>query len=460
MALFFWSDHTNYSAVFGATPERGLRLNYGVAKLLRIRSVYTIGILVLMLAGAIGCRANILSSTSGWTAVATGEVIGVDGSPRPVAFVGTEQGELLALDTQALKAATIGAGHFTREQITSGGLMWSFQPDVEDALGGVFGPPAVGEALVYFAVTNKKNDNGILYALSKDRPNSVGLSPERGEWARPDGEERRLERPIIEGAIVGGPMLTLAEDKVLVGTDGGVFYAFDAKTGEIRWRYPFVGNIGEIWSTPVVDEERVYFGSLDHKVYALSLEDGSLEWSFPTGGAVVARPLLVGENVIVGSFDRKLYRIDARTGAGSTILQADNWFWAGAVTSGDSIFATSMDGKVHILDLAGNPMGAVTIEGTVVSTPGTLKAEGKTMIVVANESGGFYILSPNMPLGEGTNGEGRAPLAGQVFGGKVKAPLIGEGNILFVGGTGGGTVWGLVLENQNLSELWQVDIKG
>ena len=79
--------------------------------------------------------------------------------------------------------------------------------------------------------------------------------------------------------------------------------------GVEQWRFE-TGN--KIWSMPVVYEDVVYFGSLDHNVYAVSLKDtGSLRagdemWRFETDGAVAATPLVMNGRVYIGSFDRIL----------------------------------------------------------------------------------------------------------------------------------------------------------
>jgi outer membrane protein assembly factor BamB len=51
-----------------------------------------------------------------------------------------------------------------------------------------------------------------------------------------------------------------------VGCDDGYLYALDISTGAQRWRYK---TGGAIRSQILVAGDLVYFGSLDHRVYAL-----------------------------------------------------------------------------------------------------------------------------------------------------------------------------------------------
>jgi outer membrane protein assembly factor BamB len=69
-----------------------------------------------------------------------------------------------------------------------------------------------------------------------------------------------------------------------------------------------------IWSSPAVDEGRVYFGSNDGFVYSLKADSGVLAWQFKTGGWVVGRPTLNGEYLYVLSDDGLLYKLHKRTG--------------------------------------------------------------------------------------------------------------------------------------------------
>ena len=406
-------------------------------------------VLPLLLLVLLACQADFGGSNAGWSPVAAGQVVAEDGTTRTMVFVGTLQGEVLALDAAALKQAVIGAGQFTRQQIGAGGLLWRFTPQSDPKPGGAFSPAAVGDEMLYIGINDDSGDAAVLYALRKDRPNGAALAVVPGEWSQR-----------IEGKLVGGPALTQAQDMVLVGSDEGILYAFDATTGDDKWRYPSVGTIGQIWSTPAVDDQRVYFGSMDHKVYALSLQDGTLAlgWPFETGGAIVAQPLLLERMVIVGSFDRKLYGIDAQTGTGRSLVSADGWFWAGAVTDGSSIFAPSMDGKVYILDRVGIPLSTVEIDGPIVSTPLTLEANGESFVVVVSEPGNIYLLRGGGAATQSLLVPGTQLRADLVLGSRVKAPLSGVDDTIFVATTEG-TVLGIALENQRLNELWRVDTK-
>jgi len=384
-------------------------------------------VFVLVLTGCTG--RSLIAWGSGWSATAAS-----DGT----VYVGTRQGEILAL--YANKNGRLKA----EEQVK-----WRFSPEKDQRLGGVFSMPAVGEEHIYVGDRGDADGkNGKLYALRKDRsPGSNTL--ESGEWKKD-----------IEGAIVGGAALAEAEGLVLVGSNDGYLYAFDTTgdtTSKMAWRFP---TGGRIWATPVVWDGVVYFGSMDHYVYALTLEAGlnlskRLLWKYKTGGAVVSTPLLLdgpkGPMVIIGSFDKKLYALKARTSnpGGEMVwpqpFEGDDWFWAGAVSDGKYIFAPSMAGTVYALDTGGASVWAERFEekSPVVSTP--VIVEGK--VVVATDKGKLHLLRAS---------DGEELEVSKELDSRVKAPLSHDGTMVFVGAEDK-TVRGVDVEKW--AEVWRLPAK-
>jgi outer membrane protein assembly factor BamB len=55
----------------------------------------------------------------------------------------------------------------------------------------------------------------------------------------------------------------------------------------------------------------VYFGSYDHKIYALHASDGTKSWEYLTGGPVHSGPAVIDRVVYVGSDDGNVYALRA-----------------------------------------------------------------------------------------------------------------------------------------------------
>ncbi len=163
------------------------------------------------------------------------------------------------------------------------------------------------------------------------------------------------------GPIVGSPLID--NDKVIVGGLDSTLYALDINTGSVIWKYkaqgPFRGSpclhenriylvsgngllyriasdsgrfegtfnalngvMGDrqydfadyFGSTPIVSDKMIYFGSGDD-IYAVSLENGFVRWTYRTGGPVHSSPVISGNRLYSGSFDGHIYALDLHTGS-------------------------------------------------------------------------------------------------------------------------------------------------
>src|SRR3954449_9339285 len=100
--------------------------------------------------------------------------------------------------------------------------------------------------------------------------------------------------------------------------------AVDAKSGELKWQTSSLGQgfgtSGEFYSTPAVAFGRVYAGNNDDRVYSFDLKDGTLAWSYSTGGYAYSGPTVSNTRpspptVYIGSFDGNACALDAKDGS-------------------------------------------------------------------------------------------------------------------------------------------------
>ena len=274
----------------------------------------------------------------------------------------------------------------------TGETVWEFDlPGEDDANQAFYGTPALSEDVGYIG-----GYNGRLYALDLAVGNDI--------WEKLVGSGE----PIVGGTAVGGEL-------VFVGSSDGALYAFDAADGSFQWRFQ-TGN--SIWATPAVANDRVYFGSMDQKVYALDL-DGQLIWEFPTGGAVTAQPLVKDGRVYIGSFSSDFYALDVETGQQVwKFPDANNWYWSRAVTNGDTLFVGSTDGNLYALDAAsGRPRWVYPTNGSIVGSPALVGGR----VAVASTDGRVRLVRQQDGLDETQCNVGAA----------IKAPLTAQGDFLF-----------------------------
>ena len=281
-------------------------------------------LLLIAVIALIGCSA--VRRPEGWSA---GSVSG------NTLFIGTMQGEVLAVSKDT------GDTEWRREL-----------PTDEDADKGLYGSPAVTGDIVLVG-----GYDGVLYAYNKV-----------------DGSPLWQER--LAGRIVGGPHVV--GNLAIVGTGAAgssersenVLYAVDITQGDPVWEYR---EPGPIWSSPIVVDGVAYFGSLDHKVYAVNIEDGSEKWDEPAevGGAVVSSLAALDGMVIFGGFDSVLYALDADTGnVRWKFPDATRWYWAEPLAQDGVVYASSLDGVLYALDAAtGELKWTYASEGQLVGAP-------------------------------------------------------------------------------------------
>lgn len=152
--------------------------------------------------------------------------------------------------------------------------------------------------------------------------------------------------------------LALKDGTVFGGNYAGEAFAIDARTGEEKWRTQTSGGSfgrgGGIYSTPTAAYGRVYFGSIDSRVYSLDQDTGEIAWSHSTGAEVYSGPALADTpgtppTVYIGSADNNFYALDADDG--SVRWQRD--------TGGDVTGAGSVIGNVAYVSVIGDDIGTL-----------------------------------------------------------------------------------------------------
>ena len=151
--------------------------------------------------------------------------------------------------------------------------------------------------------------NGAFYALDKTSARMVW----KYDITR-DGRQRSFHvNPAVD------------RDVIYVGCDHGQYfqnngvghlYAFDIKTGAVKWKHRVALGVG---SDPVFDDRDVFVITIDDQLLSLKKDSGRLEWSFRKEGVIrhlfpKAAPLVEGERLYVASGDGHFYALQKRTG--------------------------------------------------------------------------------------------------------------------------------------------------
>ena len=150
----------------------------------------------------------------------------------------------------------------------------------------------------------------------------AGGAPEMPVWVHHPGgalsfDYRRAltatTRQIGEKYEHGKPEIDVAHHRVFVGSSDHGLYALTAETGDTIWRYE---TLASVQCEPLYDpaEDVLYFGSNDGALYKVRAVDGERIWRFSTNAEVSRRPVLRDGSIYVVNANDTLIAIDATSG--------------------------------------------------------------------------------------------------------------------------------------------------
>ncbi|HVV86600.1 MAG TPA: PQQ-binding-like beta-propeller repeat protein [Kofleriaceae bacterium] len=250
------------------------------------------------------------------------------------------------------------------------------------------------------------------------------------------------------------------------GSTGGTFLALHADTGQVRWSVP----LGSVSSRPVIGPDRLFVGTNDGELVALSLDHGDVLWRYATKGPILQTPRLVPKRtdadhdlVVFTNEADQVYALDAHTGEfrwqykGETPEEYILRGHAGATVDGDLVFTGFGSGTLVALRLATGSVAWLTqLKGEddrFVDVDATPVIVNDTLYVTSS-SGGVWALDKTtglvrwrMPLEGATASAAQGVAGGLTSDGErlyVTAADLGiyaldlDGNILWRQGTRGG----------------------
>ncbi len=216
--------------------------------------------------------------------------------------------------------------------------------------GELSASPAADEGGVYVASETGKPESGARRATGALR--SLGREGGVTQWMR------TLATP-LRGA------LTLGDGILIAGGDDGKVYAFDSKTGDIKWSY---GHDAPLKGQPVIQEGWVFIGSEDGNLLILDAASGKLLWRYRTKGPVNGPVAYAREIVYFGSGDAYVYAVNVRTG--KLLWRKRTGASVQAVARvNDELLVASLDNFVYKFSLAGARLWKRQLPGRISSQP-------------------------------------------------------------------------------------------
>lgn len=132
------------------------------------------------------------------------------------------------------------------------------------------------------------------------------------------------------------------EKRVVAATYDGRVYGVNRVTGESNWVFP-VGS----YSGFVVENDKIYFGGVNHQFYALDLVSGQPIWTTAFDGGISATPVLLRDTLIFPTSGDPTYLVDPKKGK----ILGRVPFGAGSLAS---VVASPDDGWFYALSNYGN----------------------------------------------------------------------------------------------------------
>ena len=146
--------------------------------------------------------------------------------------------------------------------------------------------------------------DGMIYAADSEG-NVISVSASDGDTAW----EVELETSLSGGVGTGG-------SSVFVGSTEGEVFSLDAATGRLQWQ---VTVSSEVLAAPVSNGSIVAVQSQDARLVGLSAETGEQVWQFQLDAPVLtlrgtSSPMMAGRTVIASFANGKIYGLSAETG--------------------------------------------------------------------------------------------------------------------------------------------------
>lgn len=267
-----------------------------------------------------------------------------------------------------------------------GSVAWSRRVGAHPKQKGIFSSPALHKSIIYFGAYD-----GNVYALhTSDGKNKwvsfeadwVGSSPalapdlgllfiglEYGLWKRRGGISaldmetgKRVWSFDMPCYTHSSPLYIPEHEQVVIGSNDGAIYLFDASSGALVWKYETDQlhknelNAGfsrmDIKESCAYDSERdrIVCATMNGTVFSLERKTGKECHRFQAEAGFYTTPVLYENNVYVSSLDKNLYCIDMDTFAERWRWNASARIFATPVIIGTSLYIGANSGRLTELD--------------------------------------------------------------------------------------------------------------
>ncbi len=146
-------------------------------------------------------------------------------------------------------------------------------------------------------------------------------------------------------AMLGAPVIS--NDKIVFGTRDGFLYCLDTN-GKLLWTVDH--EVSWIISTVSIKDSFVVTGTSDGRfVQAVNLNTGKEIWKYHTPAATWSSPLINNDRVYEGCYDGQVFCLDLKTGKRISQFTTNGIVYSSAVISDSLLYIGSDDGHMYAL---------------------------------------------------------------------------------------------------------------
>ncbi len=169
------------------------------------------------------------------------------------------------------------------------------------------------------------------------------------------GDGTKVWSKDLGSSLQGSPALG-KDGSVYVVTMENKVVALDSNSGAIRWQTDSLG--GQVWSTPILQDNTLYYGSANGKVYAVSTETSPANrviWALDLGSPVIGGGALLKDGLIFPTEDGSAYGVSFKGEKTSLKITVNGKLYSTPVITGDLILLpiTQGDKAMRAFDLTG-----------------------------------------------------------------------------------------------------------
>ena len=168
----------------------------------------------------------------------------------------------------------------------------------------------------------------------------------------------------------------------------------------IKWKFK---TNGQVYSSPVLFDDKIITGSCDSNLYALNKTGGSVIWKFKTGGEIRSSAAIENNTVFFISTDGIFYALDVKTGkqiwafktGGEKFYDAWDYYQSSPAISNGTVYFGCGDVYVYALNAtSGKLLWKYKTNGIVHASP----TIADNAILIGSFDGFFYCINADGAL--------------------------------------------------------------